>query len=166
MEYKKILQSKEVKHVLMVLGGLAVILFIFLLGEVVGFRKARFSYGLGERYYQNFAGPRNGLPGDLRAQDFLSGHGATGSILSISSSSLIIQDRDGSEKTILFDKDTTLRRFRDSISQPDLKIGDIVTAFGSPNDKGEITAKLIRVMPFTAGVSTDIKASSSTSTTH
>lgn len=147
MDQKFLFQSKILKFVLWGIGIAILMLLAFKGGEFVGFRKAEFSYHWGENYYRSFAGPRGESPGDLRGRDFLSAHGILGSIIKIASSTLIIQDRDGTEKTVLLSDETVVRRFRDEISPSELKIDDQIAVIGSPDDTGQIEAKLIRILP-------------------
>ncbi len=141
------LQSKMFKRILIGIGVIIVLLLVFKAGEIVGFRKAGFSYQWGENYYRNFAGPRPGFPMDIGGRDFLMGHGIFGSIIEITSSTLVVQDRDGAEKVILLSKDTVIKSFLDTISASDLKVNDNIVVIGSPNDTSQIEAKLIRVVP-------------------
>ncbi len=145
---KQIFQSSRVlKFLLWGIGIVIVLLVTFKAGEFVGSNRAEFSYRWGENYYRSVTGPKQNLPGDIRGQDFLMDHGTLGSIIKISSSTLTIKDRDGTEKDVLISSGTTIRSFRNEISASDLKIDDQVTIIGSPNDAGQIDAKLIRVLP-------------------
>jgi hypothetical protein len=147
MDLKSLPQSKALVYILIVIGAVIILLLVFKGGEVVGFRKAGFSYRWGENYYRNFAGPRPMLPMDRGGRDFLMSHGTSGSIIKITDSTLVVQGRDNAEKAILLGKDTIIKRLRDTISASDLKVGDYVVIIGSPNDAGQIEAKLVRVMP-------------------
>ena len=54
---------------------------------------------------------------------------------------------DNVEKSVLITDDTEIREFRNLIKPEDLKVNDLVIVIGSPNNTGEIQAKLIRLMP-------------------
>jgi hypothetical protein len=58
-----------------------------------------------------------------------------------------VADIDGNEKTITISTSTDIRKFKDSVKAEYLKIDDFVTVLGNPNDKAEVEAKLIRIMP-------------------
>ena len=58
-----------------------------------------------------------------------------------------MQDKDKTEKVILIKDDTQVEKMKDKIQTSDLKIDDFVVVIGSPNDKGQIEAKFIRLMP-------------------
>jgi hypothetical protein len=60
--------------------------------------------------------------------------------------SLIIKGFDGSEHSILVGPGTIIRQFKNTIQLSSLKEGDTVAVIGSPNDTGQIEAKLIRYL--------------------
>ncbi len=70
-----------------------------------------------------------------------------GKIISINLPDIMLENNDKTEKNILTDDDTSVRRFRERISVSDLKVGDLVVVIGSPDDKGQIQARLIRLIP-------------------
>lgn len=143
----RIFQSKIFKIVLWGIGAVAVLLLVFKAGTLVGFKKAEFSYRMGEKYYRSFAGPREGFPENMRGRDFPTGHGTLGEIIKISSSTLVIKDIDGTEKEILISDKTSFRSFREEIRIGDLKLNDRIAVIGSPNEAGQIEAGLIRIIP-------------------
>lgn len=159
VDFNKIFRSKTLKIALLALGAFIVLLLVFQAGMAVGFRKANFSFRWAENYHQNFAGPRGGFFGDFRrdfeGKDFIEAHGVFGSIIKIDDSTLVVKGANNIEKTVLLKDDTTIERLRETIKPSDLKVDDNVVVIGSPNDSGQIEAKLIRVMPASpAGVST------------
>jgi hypothetical protein len=134
------LKTHKFKIFLCSLAILIIAVLIFLAGIFVGFQKARFSYGLGQRYYNDFF---QGRP-PLFDQSFVNSHGASGSITNISGKELTIKDNNVS-KIILITDSTIIRRNRIDASAADLKIGDEISVIGGPNDQGQIVAKFIRV---------------------
>ena len=58
-----------------------------------------------------------------------------------------MQDKDSTEKVILAANDTQVQRMRENITANDLKINDFLVVIGSPNEQGQIEAKLIRLVP-------------------
>lgn len=149
MDFNKLFQSKKFKIALVAIGALIVLLLVFKAGEFVGYRKARFSYKWGENYNRNFAGPRSGFFGNFGLsfgdKDYINAHGTFGSIIKIDGSTLIVKGSDNVEKTILISDTTTITSRRETIKAGDLKIDDRVVVIGSPNEQGQIEAKLIRV---------------------
>ncbi len=140
--------------VLKVLGVVVVILFIFGAGMIVGFNKANFGGKWGKHYKDNFGMgyPRGGMMGDFSSKNSMMGffpnaHGAIGKIIKIQLPSIIVLDKDNLEKVINITDDTEIEQMRTDIKSSELKVDDFIVVIGSPNDKGQIEAKLIRVMP-------------------
>jgi|GEM_PF-150390 len=144
---KTLSEIKWFKWVLFGVGALVVLLLAFRAGIEVGTRKASFSYRWGENYHRNFGGPREGFMGGMMGNDFVDGHGVFGKIIKIELPLLTINDQRGAEKVVLLKDDTVIRRFRDTIQPGDMKVDESVVVIGSPNDAGQIEAKLIRIMP-------------------
>ncbi len=142
------LRSKTFKIIIAVLLAGAYTLFIFSAGIMVGFHKAEFTSEWYEGYRQNFMGsPIGGHHGSLLpGMNPMSSHSVAGNIISIDASALIIKTADGVEKTVIVTDDTSVRANRDDVKLTDLKVGNHVVIIGSPNDKGQITAALIRVV--------------------
>ncbi len=137
------------KWVVIGLAGFAVVVLIFGAGMVVGGMKTRFSYRWAESYHKNFAGPRGGFFGDWRRipsmpGDFIEGHGAFGEIIELKDNGFVIKDRGEIEKVIVTTKDTVIKKRMKTI-EDHLEIGEHVVVIGSPNEEGQIEAKLIRV---------------------
>ncbi|MBU6414658.1 hypothetical protein KGQ34_00205 [Patescibacteria group bacterium] len=150
MEFNTLFQSKKIKIALVVLGALIALLAAFKAGEFVGYRKARFSYQWEENYHRNFAGPGKGFFGNfLRGfgdRDFINSHGTFGAIIKIDGNTVIVKGKDEAEKIILVSASTTtIESRRETLQASDLKVDDQVVVIGSPNEQGQIEAKLIRV---------------------
>lgn len=149
MDLKDIHNSKTVRGIIIGLGVAIMVLGIFKLGQVSGYHKARFSQRFGDNFNRNFIDPRAG--GFFK--DFsdrrgpLGGHGAVGEIVSISLPLVVVAGPDNIEKTILVSKSTEIRKYRDDITTGDLKVGDFIVVLGTPNDDGQVEAKLIRTVP-------------------
>ena len=146
----KIFNTDTLKWVIIGLAGFIIVVLAFGLGIWVGTKKAEFSYRWAESYHENFGGPRGGFVANWRdfpAGDLIEGHGSFGEIIKIDDNSFVIKSRENAEKVILLKEDTVIEKFRETIKPGDLKTGDFVVVIGSPNDSGQIEAKLIRVMP-------------------
>jgi len=153
---KKIEINRDtLKRIIIVLAGLAAIILIFGAGVFVGEMKARFSYRWAENYQRNFAGPRNGFLSGFpmpAGGDFIESHGVFGQIIKINPSTdtgqvsdLVIKGQNNMERIVMITSSTAIQKGRQTIKKDDLKVGDNVTVIGSPNDQGQIEAKLIRV---------------------
>jgi len=156
MEEEKQVSKKSSRDILKgIIIGLAVfvvIVLIFGAGIFVGGMKAKFSYRWAESYHENFAGPRGGFLGDWRQLppfpgDFIESHGTFGQIIKIEGNTLIIKGRGDVEKVVLVTEKTIIQSGRKDIKILDLKVDDQVVIIGSPNEQGQIEAKLIRVFP-------------------
>ncbi|MCX6759233.1 MAG: hypothetical protein NT012_01575 [Candidatus Nealsonbacteria bacterium] len=147
-------QNKKINHdvlkwIIIGLAGFVIIVLIFSAGMFVGGMKARFSYRWAESYHKNFAGPRGGFFGDWQALpspgDFIESHGTFGEIIKINDSDFVIKGQSDVEKVILITEGTIIQKGRDAIKKEELKVGDQIVIIGSPNEEGQIEAKLIRV---------------------
>jgi hypothetical protein len=146
-------QHDILKWIIVGLISIIVLVLVFGLGVLVGEKKAKFSYLWAENYHRMFAGPKAGFLGSLRMppfppfDEFIEGHGTFGEIIKIEGNNLVVKGRGNVEKVILMTEKTVIKSGREDIKFSDLKIGDMIVIIGSPNDKGQIEAKLIRVFP-------------------
>ena len=134
---------------LVVVGAVILLLLVFKVGVFVGYKKASFSYKWGENYHRNFAGPREGFFGDLKCvlgdKDFIDAHCIFGTIIKIDGNIILIKGKDNVESAVLVSNTTVIRRGRKTIKPADLKTDDHIVIIGSPNDQGQIEARLIRL---------------------
>ena len=142
----KLTQSKSLKIVLACIGIFIIVIFIFEIGEVVGFHEATFSHHFGDNYHDIFGEPSMMHPFGSHG-DFVSGHGASGKVVKVDLPTLVIADTSNVEKVVSLNDDTIIRRMRDTITAKDIATGDTVVVFGSPNDTGSIDATFIRIVP-------------------
>ena len=151
MEEQKVKKERDIlKWVLVGLVVFIVLALVFKIGMFVGEKKAQFSFRWAENYHKMFAGPKAGFLGNLRMppfSEFIEGHGTVGEIIKIEGNNLVVKGRGDVEKLILVNEKTIIKSGFKNIKVSDLKIGDIIVIIGSPNEKGQIEAKLIRVFP-------------------
>lgn len=147
MDFNKFFQSKMFKTVLIGIGALIALLLVFKLGMIVGFKKAGFTSRWSDNYHRNFAGPKGGFFRDFSDRDLIGSHGTFGRIIKIELPTIVIDGGKDAEKIIMLKNDTIIKRFRETVAQSDLKVDDNIVVIGSPNEQGQIEAKLIRVMP-------------------
>lgn len=149
MDLKDIHKSKTIRGIIIGLGIAILVLGIFKLGMVAGYHKARFSTQFGDNFNRNFVDPR----GEGFFKDFSDrrgppgGHGAVGKIVSIALPLIVVAGPDNIEKTIVISDSTEIHKYRDDITTTDLKVGDFIVVLGTPNDDGQVEAKLIRTIP-------------------
>jgi hypothetical protein len=147
MNIREFAQSHRSTIGLFAIGMFVLLLASFSLGQYVGYRKASFAFQNGNNFYNTY-GPRRGMmPGTLPPPDFSDAHGSAGKVVGITLPTITIEDRDGTEKTIVIDDKTTIRKFRDTITAQDIAIGDQIVAIGEPNAQSQIAASLIRILP-------------------
>jgi len=145
---EKFLSSRTAVIVIAVLLCIAAFAGAFSLGEMVGYRKARFSYAWGENYNRNFGGPRQGFfRAPMMDNEFIDAHGTFGQVLKVDGMTVVIKGREGVEKIVIVSTDTDIRKLRDAASISDIKPSDFVTVIGEPNEQGQLIAQFIRVMP-------------------
>ena len=145
--------SRKINHdvlkwIIIGLAGFVIVVLIFSVGMFVGGMKARFSYRWAEEYHRNFAGPQVGFFGDwqrdLPGGDFIEGHGVFGEIIELNDSGFVIKGRENIEMMIIIMEDTKIKRGWETIKDG-LKVDDLAVIIGSPNEQGQIEAKLIRI---------------------
>lgn len=150
-QISQFIRSKTFIVVVLVIFGLAMLAATFSIGALVGFHKARFTSGWNDNYERNFGGPRGSMMmrgyRDFSGRDLLEAHGTAGQIIKIDSSSIVIRDRNNTEKVVNANADTVIREMMVDVNFSDLKVNDAVTVIGEPNTSGQIDAKFIRVMP-------------------
>jgi hypothetical protein len=139
--------SKLLYGILIGISGMIILLTVFALGRMTGYRKAEFSYRWGENYHKNFAGPRGGFLEGMMDRGYIEGHGVFGIILRRDGDQVVVRGRDDVEKIIILKSATVIRRFGDSVKQEELKENDRIVVIGIPNDQGQIEAQYIRIMP-------------------
>ncbi len=158
-ENNKEKKSDILKWAVIALSGFVVILLSVGLGIWIGGERARFSYRWADNYHKNFGGPKEGFFMEMRRfpqDNFMSGHGEFGTIIKINGSEIMIKGRDNMEKFVLAKNDTVVKSAKADIKLRDLKVNDFIVVIGSPNDVGQIEAKIIRVLPLPSGESSNM----------
>jgi hypothetical protein len=146
--HKKILEVFESKILVGALYGIGIVIvliIIFSAGVSVGFHKASFGRAWGDNYEKNF-GMMPGRPGFSR-DNFPNSHGSTGKIIKIELPTIIVQNKDNTEKVILVKEDTKIQKMMENITAKNLVVNDYIVVIGSPNENGQIEAKFIRMIP-------------------
>ncbi|MFA5062177.1 MAG: hypothetical protein WC526_03450 [Patescibacteria group bacterium] len=134
-----------IKGIVIGLGALIIVLVIFWAGIMVGSREARFSYQWGANYHHLFGPPPGPLLGG--GADFMNPNSAAGTIIKVSTSTLLIKGDDNTEKSVVISNGTLIRSLQNTLSPSDLKVDDQVVILGEPSSTGQIEAKFIRVFP-------------------
>lgn len=142
------LKEVNVKKVLIVTCSCIGVLVVFQVGVLVGYSKATYSDRLGDNYYKTFD-RQSGTPNRilLMGMEVPGGHGAVGKVVQLNFPTFIVAGPDNVEKVVRIDSTTLVRHFKDKAASTSLRVDDTVIVVGSPNDDGEVVAKLIRIMP-------------------
>jgi hypothetical protein len=96
--------------------------------------------------FQRFTGTRTGGTGQNGMMRGGAGGAVTGNVLSMDATSLTVKLADGSTKIVLFGGSTTYSNTT-SATQSDLKVGNNVMVFGTPNSDGSVTATNVQINP-------------------
>ncbi|MDB5259500.1 MAG: hypothetical protein JWO73_708 [Candidatus Taylorbacteria bacterium] len=148
-------KSKKFQGVIVGILLIIVLLVIFQAGVFVGYHKAAFSYRSGESYYRAFdrekKAPSRVSMGSMMnpfdQNDFAGSHGAVGKVVRTASTTIIVADVKNIEKSVLIDNNTIIRKFHDTVAAGDIAVDDTVIVIGTPNEQGQVVAKLIRILP-------------------
>ncbi len=135
-----------------VIIGLALfigLLLIFKAGVFIGMEKAEYTDQLNARNPQAVQGQRFGMMRGLTDRGMMSSSSTIGVISKIDGTTLTVTEKDGTEKTVVVDDKTIIRKDRAEIQVTDVKTTDQVVAFGQPDQNGNIIATLIHVQPST-----------------
>ena len=144
-DIKKVFESKTSFRILSGIGVVVVALLIFSAGVSVGFHKASFGRAWGDNYERNF-GMRPNRP-FFGEDNFPNANGAIGKIIKITLPTIIVQDKNNTEKVVSIQDNTQIEKMMTNISANDLALDDFVVVIGTPNSQGQIEAKFIRIMP-------------------
>lgn len=129
-----------------IVGALILCAVIFHAGTVIGFRKATFSYRLGDNYHRIFVGRSRSEP-ELSSGSLSPSHGVSGKIVKVDLPELVIESYGNTERSVIVNDRTEVRKFREALKPQDLRVDDEVVVIGSPDDSGEMEARLIRLIP-------------------
>ena len=138
-------KSKLFLVAIAVLAELIILLGVFRLGTLVGFRKANFSDRWGQHYHEMFGSRRPPGPREFLRDDYVSGSGVVGEVLSVASGTLMVKGKDNIEKSVTINAMTTIQKNRETIQPADIKPADQIMVIGSPSTTGQIEAKFIRI---------------------
>ncbi|MFA6554654.1 MAG: hypothetical protein WCS89_04090 [Candidatus Paceibacterota bacterium] len=148
MSIKTFFQTNSVSKIIGGLGILLIALVIFQAGAFVGYHKGAFSSNWNNNYMMRDADdPRSFFAPFMHRGDDINPHGAVGEIVSMNLPLVMIKGPNRAEEVIIVGTSTTIRNFRQTVSASDLSIGSQVVVIGEPNDKGQIQAELVRIMP-------------------
>jgi uncharacterized membrane protein len=141
------LESKKVRVVLWILGGLIVLFVVFGLGITVGYDRAGFAAGFDQNYYQNFYGASPGGSIGMMAPPMpVAIHGVVGTVIDLGTSTISVKDQQNNEQSVEVSPGTDIRNGNGNIMIGDMVVGDIIAVIGEPNNQGQIAARFIRII--------------------
>ncbi|MFA6999586.1 MAG: hypothetical protein WC241_00545 [Candidatus Paceibacterota bacterium] len=149
----KIVESKNFRKIIYILGTVFILALVFQAGMMVGFRKASFVRDWGNNYERNF-GPNREIPRFLRdgMRDIPNANGAIGKIIKVEFPNITVLDKDQTEKVVIIKDDTSILERKEILTKDSLTVDKFIIVIGSPNGQGQIEAKLIRIMPNPEGM--------------
>ena len=141
------LESKRVRAVLWILGGLIVLFVVFGLGITVGYDRAGFAAGFDNNYYRIFYGASPDGPVGLMAPPMPAAiHGVVGTVIDIGTSTISVKDQQNNERSVAVSSETAIRDADNDVTIGGVAVGDQIAVIGEPNDTGQIGARFIRIL--------------------
>ncbi len=141
------LESKIVRTILWILGGLIVLVVVFGLGISVGYERAGFASGFDRNYFRIFYGVPPGGPVGLMAPSMpLATHGVVGTVIDLGTSTISVKDQQGNEQSVAVSSGTDIRDGNGNIMIGNIIVGDQIAVIGEPNSDGQIYARFIRIL--------------------
>lgn len=141
------LESKLVRTILWILGGLIVLVVVFGLGISVGYNRAGFASGFDQNYYRNFYGvPPGGAIGLVAPPMPVAIHGVVGKVIDLGTSTISVEDQQGNEQSVAVSSGTDIRNGNGTMVIGDVAVGDQIAVIGEPNSVGQIDARFIRIL--------------------
>ena len=151
------LESKKIRAVLWILGGLILLFTAFGMGITVGYDRAGFASGFDRNYYRMFFGGPPGYAftapaGSMPASMPMAIHGVVGTVIDIGTSTISVENQNSAERSVVVPSGTDIRTSGGGIAIGDIAIGDTIAVIGAPNDQGQIVARFIRVFPASSSI--------------
>lgn len=142
-----LLESKKVRTVLWILGGLIVLFVVFGLGIAVGYDRAGFAAGFDRNYYRIFfGGPPGGPVGMMSPPMPVATHGVVGTVIDLGTSTISVADGKNNEQSVLVSSGTVIRDGDSDSVIGDMAVGDQIAVIGEPDNNGQIEARFIRII--------------------
>lgn len=142
-----VLESKKVRTILWILGGLILLFVVFGLGIAVGYQRAGFASGFDRNYFRIFfGGPPSGTVGMMASPMPVAIHGVVGTVIDVGSSTISVMNQENNEQSIAISSGTVIRDGDDTVTIGDIAVGDQIAVIGGPNAEGQIGARFIRII--------------------
>jgi len=148
---KELIKNAPISRIVIALGFLAAVLFVFWAGTQIGYRRAMYSFRWSDNYSKQFAPPFSPFGFDPGKDAIISSNGAFGSVAAVRLPDIVVKGRGEVEKVVVVNSRTVIRRFHAAATSTDIRVGDTVLVLGEPDQEGRITASLVRIVPAPAG---------------
>lgn len=144
---EELLKSSRFQSVTIIIGFALVFLLLFQAGMYVGYRKAAFSYNMGDNYYRAFRG-HGPTPFHMPIRgDFVGSDGTVGKVVSVHLPMIVLTSRDNTERAAIVDDKTIVLQGSETTTPGTIQPDDFIVILGSPNEDSQVQAKLIRIVP-------------------
>jgi hypothetical protein len=142
------LESKKVRAVLIILGGLIVLFVVFGLGIAVGYQRAGFASGFDKNYFRIFYGASPGGPVGMMAPPPapVAAHGIVGTVIDVGTSTVSLTDQMNNEHSVAISSGTVIRDGDNDSAISSMAVGDQIAVIGDPDSDGQIDARFIRIL--------------------
>jgi len=147
MTFLEFTQSQIFSRIIYSIVGLLLVLLIFQAGMYLGFRRAAFSVNWDTAHNCNLRDPRSIFAPFGNDTPEINPHGSVGEILSIRLPLIVVKGISGDEDFILISTSTSIRKLRGAASTSDFVVGGQIVTIGSPDERGQIHASFIRLIP-------------------
>jgi hypothetical protein len=142
-----LLESKKIRAVLWILGGLIILFVVFGLGIAVGYDRAGFAAGFDRNYYRIFFGGTPAGPIGMMAPPMPGAtHGVVGTVIDVGSSTISVTDQENNEQSVLVSSGTVIRDGDSDSVIGDMAVGDQIAVIGEPDNSGQVEARFIRII--------------------
>lgn len=144
---KGLYTKKPLRLALYTIGILFILSITLQFGIFIGYHKASFARDWGDHYKKNFGMERPESFRGMMGNTLPNAYGASGKVLSVTLPTFVVEDTNGTEKTILITDATIIKSGMQNASSSSITSNSIVMVLGDPTASGQIQAKLIRIMP-------------------
>ena len=139
-----------------IIGSILLAILIFGAGIAVGRHEGRFGNNWENNYRHMMGGSRSPFALQKNGEGLIP-HGAFGEIVAVNLPTIVVKGQAEAEKNILVSSSTAIRAMHTLGSTADLKVGTTIVVIGDPNDEGQISARLIRILPLTMTATSTIQ---------
>lgn len=147
MNTAEFLKSPKFKSVVYLLAILLAAVVIFEAGVAVGYHRAAFSYHWNAGFMGDDRDPRAFFAVFQHGPDEPNPHGTIGQVVSVHLPELLVKGPNTPEQLVIVGPGTQVRRFRSDGTSTDIAAGQQVIVVGDPDDKGQIQASFVRILP-------------------